>query len=301
MDRTVRLYPALIFMVAITSVTHIYREKMVPKNFALQVFYALTYLTDLHQQTWIGFPVTIWQNLWSLAIEEQFYIFWSLLVPFILILNVRRRSYLLICGIALSALMQYSNTARLGILPHRFCFRENPFFNFWKMLLGAFIRLVPMPSWTRSIWASRCGLVLLSGAILTASSATAIDLTMVGFSERYVGYLVYGEWLTALATMLIILGVVEHGNTILEMSILRFVGRVSYSLYLFQSPLLVFGRSHRTVYSGLSITALALCAATFSTFHIEEPLREAYKRRYHKIRADANHAYSQVESSETIA
>lgn len=103
------------------------------------------------------------------------------------------------------------------------------------------------------------------------------------FQSSKAGILTLTDPFTAIMTSLIICGL--HGpspkNIILDNQILRFFGKVSYPLYLFQLPLLSYAGWPHGLF-GLTVTSMALTLAQFSTFIIEDPIRKRYsewKRR----------------------
>lgn len=75
MRRFIRLYPALLFMVSGTALTYFIMDWGIPKP--LEVFSAVFYGTNLYQ---VGmrlggeYPLMPWTHLWSLAVEEHFYL-----------------------------------------------------------------------------------------------------------------------------------------------------------------------------------------------------------------------------------
>jgi peptidoglycan/LPS O-acetylase OafA/YrhL len=72
------------------------------------------------------------------------------------------------------------------------------------------------------------------------------------------------------------------GVAVFELGWLRFVGRISYALYLWHWPVLVLlGQVHSGV-SALPALALSFVLAVASTVWLEEPLRRAWRRRARK-------------------
>lgn len=201
-------------------------------------------------------------HTWSLAVEEQFYLTWPLLLAVI----VRRRPLLWICGLGLLSLI--SSVIDVARSPTTAFYL--PYDRAWELLLGAalvFLRRLTMPNLARS-WLSLLGLA----AILTSAALFTAKTPFPGVAALP----------TCLGTALIIL-LGRSGDTIVH-RVLRYgplvlLGQISYSLYLWHWPVLVYARLLLDRPTTLPETALALiCAvglAAVSWKFVEQPLRRA--------------------------
>lgn len=204
-------------------------------------------------------------HTWSLAVEEQFY----LIFPFLLI-GVRRISrkslvpiMLLLCGgsFALSVYCSYRHTlANFYFLPTRA----------WELLLGALLCAMPAkPIKTR--WMTECAGWLGLGAILVASFVYTEQTRFPGVTAL----------LPCIGAALII-GASNDGTTtiggFLASRSMVFIGLISYSLYLWHWPLLVFARhvaidplllNQRII---LMLTSVVLAAVSWR--FVETPFRK---------------------------
>jgi peptidoglycan/LPS O-acetylase OafA/YrhL len=132
----------------------------------------------------------------------------------------------------------------------------------YALLAGCLLALVgPLQSWRRLV---PLGAVGLAVSIVVAP----------GLDRIYV----YGPLLATPPAALLVAGAV-HGNRVLEGSALRFLGRISYAVYLWHVPLLrltgtTYGRA-----AAIPAVALALGLAVGSTLLVEEPLRRAWRTR----------------------
>ena len=242
-NRFVRLFPALLLMVAVVSVVMVLRgfpadrieDRAVP---------ALTYVQNMEPR--MTFPV--FGQTWSLGVEEQFYLVWPLALPWVLTRTHPR--HVLMVAIAGSA-------GAMILVPHDWLPMHA-----YALLAGCLLALVgPLPSWRRLV---PLGAVGLAVSIVVAP----------GLDRIYV----YGPLLATPPAALLVAGAV-HGNRVLEGSALRFLGRISYAVYLWHVPLLrltgtTYGRA-----AAIPAVALALGLAVGSTLLVEEPLRRAWRTR----------------------
>ena len=218
-------------------------------------------------------PPSPLQHYWSLAVEEQFYVVWPVLIALICLgatatgrVNVRVRVGLLsaVVGVASFVLcmrMMDSSQPWAFFSPHTRAF---------ELAAGALVAVVPMMTmkWARSASAiaAWCGLI-------------GIIVTVVQFDDRT---RFPGPW--ALAPVLATAVVLRGGNAtswapvaLLRLSPLQWLGSRSYSAYLWHWPILIvvaaaFNRE-LSVIDGLVCTAIALGLSEFSFRFIENPIR----------------------------
>ena len=207
-------------------------------------------------------------HTWSLAVEEQFYLFAPL---FLLLLarfgRLRFAIPFLLVGMILSfALSVYGSyfyaEATFYLLPTRA----------WELLVGALLGITPA--------LKSEGLSRLRG-LLSVTGLTMILLPCFVYDQhtRFPGA---AALLPVIGTALIIFGGSSGNrfplvNEILALQPFVFVGLISYSLYLWHWPLLAFAR-YRSVYplgivERVVVVLLGLVAATASWRFVETPFR----------------------------
>jgi peptidoglycan/LPS O-acetylase OafA/YrhL len=212
-------------------------------------------------------------HLWSLGIEEQFYIVWPLLLYFF-----AKRSWNILSLILVVALFSFVlNIWQVGSNPSVAFY--SPLSRSWELALGAFLAyqaLHPLPAFTSIVERHRN---LLSGLGLIM---VAIGFLVINESRAFPGW-----WalLPALGSALLIAsgpqGVVNR--FVLSRRIFVWVGLISFPLYLWHWPLLSFARIIASetppfdVRVVLVVLSFVLAALTY--YLIEKPIRQSSSKR----------------------
>ncbi len=232
------------------------------------------------------------QHYWSLAVEEQFYLVWPLLVLALVVLSrlrrrrspsghdgVPRRSLLALLVLLTGASFTWSVLATTSQ-------PESAYFSTltraWELGVGAIIALVT-PAAARRLNRPLASVMGLTGL-------AAIVVACVGLTPETA----FPGWIAALpvfGTALLLAAGQAPRNAVttplLSLPPLQAVGAWSYSLYLWHWPALVlteraYGRPLTPLETGLVLSvALALAVLTF--YLVEEPFRRG--RAAHRLRA----------------
>lgn len=214
-------------------------------------------------------------HFWSLAIEEQFYLVFPLIAAALLALGRRGRRPLTLLTIGLVVLVGGSAAATVLAEPTA---DSSPvyystFTRSGEILLGS-IAAVGLLRWKPSEAVRRIaglvGLVALAALVWAYSELrfTTDWLHRGGF---------FGIGLLS-CTVVAGISIGRGGvNRVLEVSPLRFLGKISYGVYLFHWPIFVFINSQRVGLSGLRLlalqAALILGLAWLSLTLLETPIR----------------------------
>ncbi|UGA47081.1 acyltransferase [Bradyrhizobium quebecense] len=194
-------------------------------------------------------------HLWSLGIEEQFYLAWPLIL---LALPRRRMPVAAAIGLAASFVL---NLALVANHPAAAFFL--PFTRAWELMAGALLTFVPEQPRAAKEATAIVGLV-------------AIEASFFLFTDK----MTFPGWAAALPVAGASLLIASQGSTVNRILSLRpfvGVGLISYSLYLWHWPVLVFlqGYLFRPLNDTLGFIAVVLASAlsVLTYFAIERPLR----------------------------
>jgi peptidoglycan/LPS O-acetylase OafA/YrhL len=214
------------------------------------------------------------QHFWSLAIEEQFYLVWPLLMLMAIAASQRagwqaHRIFFLTLAIVFVA----SLAASIWLTP------EDPgqaYFvthtRIWELALGGLLAL----SIHRINPGSALRFVMMAGlaAIIFSAFAYSAETAFPGYTAL----------MPTLGTALVIIaGDVRLGRLPgLSTPLLAYIGDRSYSIYLWHWPIIVFylvGRDGIGVMEGVGLIAISILAAHLTYSYVEEPFRHPKGRR----------------------
>ena len=207
-------------------------------------------------------------HLWSLGIEEQFYLVWPLLVWALVLRGRARQSTVLL------ALLSFGGTVAVAASAPDAVFYL-PWFRFWELLAGALVAQVPETSETSTRRLAGREVLALAGFASIVASALLIDARSAFPSWSALGPVLGTSVLlwTGSATWL--------ARRCLARPPMVFVGLISYPLYLWHWPLLSFHSilSSPTARSRGAVVGIALALSIATYFGIEKPVQSWYRRR----------------------
>jgi len=200
-------------------------------------------------------------HLWSLGIEEQFYLAW----PLILMLAARRKWPIVTVAATLGIASFILNVALIGSKPVAAFYL--PFTRAFELLLGAVLAC----SWDRVNQGARASDIRAwTGVAMIAGAAVLLDNRSV-FPGWWAILPVAGTALLVSAPQAWLCRVV------LASPLLVWIGLISYPLYLWHWPLLVFGAAIKFQPLTLSEREVILLLSTvlaWATYaYIEKPIR----------------------------
>jgi peptidoglycan/LPS O-acetylase OafA/YrhL len=206
-------------------------------------------------------------HTWSLAVEEQFYIFWPLTL-FLVAAAGRRRSILLALSIGIALASFAWNVHLVGIEPKRAFYQSDA--RAWELAIGAIIAIAPESVWPRSKrlanLSSLSGLALILYASFHLTEGSPFPGTNALFPVAGAAFIIIPwqseTWIAR----------------VLSLSPVVLLGKVSYSLYIWHWPIIVFSRHYNldaapNTFESAMLLALMLAVATASWRFVEQPIR----------------------------
>ena len=293
LGRARRLLPALYLLLAVTlafAVLFLPDEVARLRADAIAAFGYVTnwYLVFGHQSYFetVGRP-SLLQHLWSLAVEEQFYLLWPLLFAAGMSWGIRRwRSRRVLIAVLAGAVASSLLMAILyspEIDPSRLYYGTDT--RATALLVGVALAFVWAPgrSRPRTGWASP---MLLDVIGLAALSGLLFFCLWLNESQAF---LFRGGFALVALTAAVAIMVLVHPNTRLVAGLLgrqplRWIGLRSYGIYLWHWPVLMVTRPQLDVpLQGLPLLALQLTTtvvlAALSYRYVETPIRRGALRQ----------------------
>ncbi|WP_322068592.1 acyltransferase family protein [Paraburkholderia bannensis] len=290
--RIKRIYPALIIvliaslaaglvLMASGELARLARDALASVAFVANIYFYTT--QDYFTQ---GASASALLHLWSLGVEEQYYIVWPVALFLLWKFTSRRVATLLILA---AILLSLASSVYLSAT-HASAAFYLPVTRFWELLFGSTLAWIEFLAAHRraagqqpgAAYAALRNLAALAGLLLIAASLVLFDPKTV-----------FPGWRAALpaggATLVIAAGAQAWLNRrVLSLRPFVYIGLISYPLYLWHWPILVFVR---LLSSGAPTTAMllmavvgafALSAMTFN--FIEAPARFSTPARRYPLR-----------------
>ena len=261
--RVRRLFPALLALLIVVACVDLFTGNLA--HIAGRVVPAVFYFYN-----WICVNVSVAGDpigqTWSLSIEEQFYLLW----PFVLLIALRRGGLQLgmrlAVGGAVAALADRIVLFEMHAPIARIYFASDT--NVLPLMVGCALALA-----------------LAQGKLpripLVAAGCAAVSVFGISADTGYggdVGFLLINPVVATAATAVLIGWMVTaNGGGVFNWRVSRGLGRISYSLYLWQTPIIVWGSDELASYplavrvAVLGGTALLFAVASYRL--VEGPIR----------------------------
>jgi peptidoglycan/LPS O-acetylase OafA/YrhL len=216
---------------------------------------------------------------WSLAIEEQFYIFWPLLLSLALRLNFGRKRTILFLALAIVGVSVLRIWMTLeGVSARRMYYGTDTRAD--SLLTGCLLSLLLLWGWLPfRLWGAR----LVKALAVLALLALLAVLIMMG----HTGPLLYLAGFTtisvsvALIILMLFYAPLRIALAILNYGPLVWVGKISYGLYLLHWPvrsLMIRLMPDLNLLSDAAYLCLTFIAAALSFYLLERPFLRLKKR-----------------------
>ena len=226
-------------------------------------------------------------HLWSLGIEEQFYILWPLLIWFIW----GKKNRILLAIIVLIIISFYLNTK--GVKENITTTFYSPHTRFWEILCGGLLSWV---SFSKNAYIYKItntkliNLIINKNESITKNILSFIGLILLayGFVKINQEFSFPGLWavIPVAATVLLIYSGPNAwvNKKILSNNLAVWFGLISFPLYLWHWPLLTFARiienSIPSYKLRIFIVVISILLAWFTYKYLEQPIRFGNKNKF---------------------
>lgn len=281
--RARRLLPAMFLMIALVSLWLLISDSERLLSLKGDIGSALLYISNwwliFHEVSYFESfgPASPFGHLWSLAVEEQFYLVW----PLVLIAVIRfvpKRGMLALWTLAAAAISAGAMALlyQPGMDPSRVYYGTDT--RAFALLIGAALAVV-WPSWKLSASISVRGRLLLD---TVGTAGLVLILFMIGQTGEYDASLYRGGMvLLAIATAAVVAAMAHPASRLAQIigsKALAWVGVRSYGIYLYHYPIIVLttpaaesGELHPV--RALLQVVLTFILAELSWRFVEEPIR----------------------------
>jgi peptidoglycan/LPS O-acetylase OafA/YrhL len=259
-----RLAPALLAMIAVVSIWYqVSRGAVVPQQITAAVLYYMNYYTLAGGD--LSMPLGV---LWSLAVEEHYY----LIFPLLLLLGWRNKYRMFfILAAACVAVLCWRTVLVLGFHASEYRTFMATDTRIDSILFGALLAILPFTTMKSLasyvdrpvVLVSATGLLLASLLIRSDAFRETLRYTLQGIAFIPIFYAI------RFSTRLVFV------KRALSFPPSVWLGKISYSLYLWHFPVLFFLGERSVILA--AIMSVALAAASF--YFVESPLRRRREKK----------------------
>lgn len=280
LKRIRRLFPALFFLILFSYfIVYFYFLPEDIENFQNSVIYTIFFISNIFfwkDTNYFSNETSLkpLSHTWSLGIEEQFYIIFPFLI-YLLVKNFKKNLKFILIAIAIASFF-YSASEKFYHIPidcfTEDCIRITNFYwlhsRLWEFLIGVTINLFDFKFFKKDI--------------LNIAGGFLIIISFSGFFKLF-NHPGYVTLLPVFGTFLVIVNAHEKNfiNKFLESKFIVFIGKISYSLYLFHFPIFAFSnyyyfeviilKSYNIIFFVLIIISIFISFLMWK--YIEEPIR----------------------------
>jgi peptidoglycan/LPS O-acetylase OafA/YrhL len=205
---------------------------------------------------------SLFTHFWSLAVEEQYYLVWPLLLTAIVLIG--RGAWRRVAPVALGLVLVGSLVASVLLTATD---SNDAYYSLgaraWELAIGGAVAF--------AVFLSKRPPPPLATALAAIVGLAAVVWTVINFTEATP----FPSWTAAVPTvgaaLIIWAGSHELGDVarVLGVGPLRFLGDISYPLYLWHWPVLLIGTSFVAPDQKLLLVALSVALAVFTYYGIE--------------------------------
>ncbi len=281
--RARRILPALLVVIAITSiiVPFVSQHPKFISDYGASVFSTGLFVSNIYFWQTSGYfgstsELSPMLHTWSLAVEEQYYIFFPLLLMFVFP-HGRNKVIATICLISVCSLVIAewgainSSIANFYLLPSRA----------WELLAGALAAIFNSNTILMHIRSKYSSLLSVMGLALILFSYYVFTPSTLHPTSYTI--------LPVMGAVLVLLFAEQNNivGKVLSFSFLNFIGLISYSLYLWHQPVLALMKKTYSIHLEPIQTLIAIILifslSYLSWKYVENPFRNKEKYTQKKV------------------
>ncbi|RYF30406.1 MAG: acyltransferase, partial [Comamonadaceae bacterium] len=268
-----RIAPALVVtLIATAAVSFLVLKPEELRSFAtslaLQPFSAQNFFFLSEGEYFVGADLKPLLHTWSLAVEEQFYLFWPLLL-LILVRHALKVQLMVLVAILLASFA--ANMLLMGISPKASFFMLPT--RAWELGAGGLVAILEKKA------AFRAALTPIRRSVLGAVGLALMAYSFVAFSAKtpFPGTAAILPVAASLCVLLSGIGAPTFVGRALSIKPLVAIGLISYPMYLWHWPIISlshqFGIDPGKKGNAAAIMAITLVLAALTYKYVEEPIR----------------------------
>lgn len=276
--RVRRLLPALCLVLAFCLLAGY--QLLLPKEYVdlgKHIIYGAFFATNFALVTEVGYfdkaaEYKLLVHLWSLSVEEQFYILWPVILGTLMVFKASVIRIILVMGFLSFCLSIWF------VIHHPQIAFFWPFGRFWELLAGALIALLPTGS--QSVMQQKLGLSSPRHlANLCGFAGLFLLIAGIFVITPHTGFPGWWALLPVTGASLLIWGGQGSwvNSVVLSQRALVAIGLISYPLYLWHWPLLTFPTIVQGAAPAITVRLLAVAAAVLLSImtyrYVEKPIR----------------------------
>ncbi len=284
--RALRIFPAFyVYWLLLVGALVVFHKRLVGGQALASFFYCNNYYQALR-----GDPNTGLSHTWSLAIEEQFYLLWPL--AFLLLRRNGRRMAFLLGGIA--AVWVWREALIFGLQRDQGYIYEAFDARADHLMMGCLLAVALREGAAAGLWRRLCARsALLWGTLGLLAVSVALNVRFGTGYRDAVGFAIDPILVAALLVQAI--GWPRAGFArVLNWGPVRYLGTISYSIYLYQQMLIDPAKKLAAQWPALSLpfTMAAVVAAASASYWIVERPFLRWKNAFERHRPAVSQASS---------
>ena len=254
--RVRRLLPALVLLVLLGGLLEwVFADMRGTQPYVVGAVGSLFYVNNW-VMVWDGHALRTLSPTWSLAVEEQFYLLWPLTLLLLLRRRVRPARLLLVAGSLVTVSLLFMVVVARAYPSHNIYMSSVP--RAGELAVGVMLSVLWRQGWLPGLLRSRfVPLVPMAGLVVLSFNAHVKSSTWL-----YTWGVLFAA---ALCAGVLLASSLEQPTSMVarlfQVRFLRFTGKISYGLYLYNFPMDLLFDPHRTGLPLWPSVALRLAAA----------------------------------------